>query len=93
MTHRNNPTGLLGSSEVDSLEGILRYQFTDLRYLDAAVEGAGARRAAEGNKRLAQLGDAVIRLVHTSNGFDKKLSTGELLHISHTCCHILIPRS
>lgn len=62
---------------------MLDYHFTDLRYLDAAVENAGARSAAEGKKRLAQLGDAVIRRVDTIDGFDHKLSTGELLHISH----------
>ncbi|CAI7636307.1 unnamed protein product [Penicillium bialowiezense] len=63
MTPRSNPTGPLGSSEVDSLEDIPGFRFTDLRYLDSAVENAGARSTAECKKRLAQLADAVIRRV------------------------------
>ncbi|CAI7636318.1 unnamed protein product [Penicillium bialowiezense] len=80
MTSNNRPTGSLGSSEVDSLEGMLHYHFTDLRYLDTAEEDAGARSAAEDKKRIAQLGNAVIRLIYGNDDLKKWSKHRSLSH-------------
>lgn len=55
IASQNHTTCPLGPTELTSPEGILQYQFTHLRYLDAAVEGTGITRAVQGNKHLAQV--------------------------------------
>ena len=64
---------------VDGVQSILSYQFNNRELLLEAIKASGSglnlghnRSALEGNKRLAQVGDAVLRLVL----FDEWYSSG-----------------
>jgi dsRNA-specific ribonuclease len=53
------------------------YSFRDENLLIEALEAAGASLRPEGNKRLALIGDAVLRLIICLYGYTQGWSTGE----------------
>lgn len=56
--------GHLSTAErIRAVEIIINYEFHDKFLLVKALEAAGATMASQGNKRLALIGDAALRLV------------------------------
>ncbi|KAJ5785507.1 uncharacterized protein N7503_010719 [Penicillium pulvis] len=51
------------AERIRAVEAILGYEFNDKALLRKALEAAGATMAREGNKPLALIGDAILRLV------------------------------
>lgn len=76
------PGTYLTEESVNGLNSILHYAARDLMLLSESIEAAGSGGAQEGNKGLAQIGDAVLRLVIYLDGRRRHLSTGKL-HISN----------
>jgi ribonuclease-3 len=66
----------------DSVEYIIHYDFTNRAILYEALRSAGALamtgRAyrSDGNKDLAQIGDAVLRLILVMDGYEAKAGRG-----------------
>lgn len=58
-------------------EGNIPFNFEDIDLLIEALEAAGASNRPEGNKRLALIGDAVLRLVLYLHGYMQDFSTSK----------------
>jgi len=70
-------------SAVNDLQTVLAYQFTNSKYLHEALRAAGSGHGAttssiDGNKRLAHLGDAIMKVavleVWYASGAERGLS-------------------
>jgi ribonuclease-3 len=59
------------------VEGIMNYEFHNKSLLVKALEAAGATMASQGNKRLALIGDAALRLVLYEFGYEDEASIRE----------------
>ncbi|KAJ5710169.1 hypothetical protein N7493_009761 [Penicillium malachiteum] len=68
----------LSDAKIEAVEKIIQYEFQDKRLLEQAFEAAGSTSRPEGNKRLAQLGDATLRLSLNLAGFEAKRSIGHI---------------
>lgn len=51
------------AERIRAVEAISGYEFNDKAILTRALEAAGATMARQGNKPLALIGDAILRLV------------------------------
>lgn len=60
------------------VEKILGYKFTDTLLIQEALQLAGFRPNSDGNKNLALVGDAVLRLVLVMDGYDRGQRRGKL---------------
>lgn len=67
----------LSAERIQELEDILGYESNEIFYLKCALEAAGASSMPQGNKRIALIGDVILKLVHYLDGFENQLSTGE----------------
>lgn len=65
------------AERIHAVEDIVNYDFRDKRFLVKALEAAGATMAHQGNKRLALIGDAVLRLVLCELCYETEASIGE----------------
>jgi len=65
------------SERVHAVETTINYEFCDKSLLVQALEAAGATMASEGNKRLALIGDAALRLVLYELGYEDEASIRE----------------
>lgn len=61
-----------------AVEVIINYEFHDKSLLVKALEAAGATMASQGNKRLALIGDAALRLVLYEFGYEDEASIREI---------------
>ena len=73
-----------GTITAHGLEGVIGYHFLDPLVLQEAVEAAGVlafyaggRSGADGNKRLALIGDAILRVALVEHGYDQRYPKGE----------------
>jgi ribonuclease-3 len=66
----------------DFAEDIIHYDFTNRAVLYEALRSAGALaltgrpHRSDGNKDLAQIGDAVLRLILVTDGYEAKAGRG-----------------
>lgn len=66
----------------DFVENIIRYEFTNRGILYEALRSAGAlattgrAHRSDGNKDLAQIGDAALRLILVMDGYEARASRG-----------------
>ncbi|OQD75521.1 hypothetical protein PENDEC_c007G02304 [Penicillium decumbens] len=58
------------AERIRAVEGIIGYEFQEKSLLLKALEAAGATAASQGNKRLALIGDAALRLVLYEFGYE-----------------------
>ncbi|KAJ5611808.1 hypothetical protein N7528_008913 [Penicillium herquei] len=72
----------LSDAKIEAVEGIIKYEYQDKRLLEQAFEAAGSTSRPEGNKRLAQLGDATLRLSLNLAGFEAKSLPRKTGHIT-----------
>lgn len=70
-------TFLTTAQRVNAVVAIINYEFTNIALLLTALEAAGASITQQGNKRLALIGDAALRLVLHEFGFENEYSIGE----------------
>ncbi|KAJ5736994.1 uncharacterized protein N7483_002119 [Penicillium malachiteum] len=68
----------LSDAKIQAVEKILQYEFQGKRLLEQALEAAGSTNRPEGNKRLAQLGDATLQLSIKLAGFEARQSIGSI---------------
>ncbi|KAJ5871959.1 uncharacterized protein N7529_004312 [Penicillium soppii] len=73
---------LTTAERIRAVEHIIDYEFHDKALLEKALGAAGATADPEGNKRIALVGDAVLRLAHHDSCYQDQASTGEMT-ISH----------
>lgn len=66
------------AERIRAVEVILNYEFHDKSLLVKALEAAGATMASQGNKRLALIGDAALRLVLYEFGYEDQASIREI---------------
>lgn len=66
---------LFHDARVQAVEKVIGYTFVDPLILRAALQAAG-HLAADGNKPLALLGDALLRLVFTEVGYKTGAARG-----------------
>lgn len=59
-----------------AVEKILGYQFTDPFLCHEALQLAGFRPNSDGNRALAQIGDAVLELVLVTDGYERRQKRG-----------------
>lgn len=59
------------------IERMIGYQFSDADIIYTALHTAGSSVGSEGNKSLAMVGDAVLRLVLIVHGYNKRDSRGK----------------
>jgi hypothetical protein len=67
----------LSPGQVQPLEGLLDYVFDHKCYHDDATETPGSGSNPDGNRRLALVGDALLRLVMIINGNKRGYTPGE----------------
>jgi ribonuclease-3 len=65
------------AERIRAVEGIINYEFHSKSLLAKALEAAGATMASQGNKRLALIGDAALRLVLYEFGYEDEATTRE----------------
>lgn len=65
------------AERIRAVEGIIGYESQDKSLLLKALEAAGATAASQGNKRLALIGDAALRLVLYEFGYEDQASICE----------------
>jgi hypothetical protein len=68
----------LKSEVVPPVENSINYQFINRNLCWEALQGKGAGGYAEGNKRLAMLGDASMKHAQMKKWFGRNTSTGTL---------------
>lgn len=68
---------LTTAERIHAVEDIINYDFRDKSLLVKALEAAGATMAHQGNKRLALIGDAALRLILYELGYEMEASIGE----------------
>jgi len=74
---KNYLPGIYLSREgVEALSDLLHYKFSNLSLLSEAFEAAGSGPAPQGSKRLAHVGDGVLRLVLYLDGYGRSACTG-----------------
>lgn len=73
------------ATKVEAVEAIIGYHFEDppilweaLQAAGSGVQSAGTRRFAEGNKRLAVLGDAILGVALMDDWYATNESRGSL---------------
>lgn len=71
-------TFLTTAQRVNAVVAIINYEFTNIALLLTALEAAGASITQQGNKRLALIGDAALRLVLHEFGFENEYSIGDM---------------
>lgn len=59
------------------IERMIGYEFSDTSIIYTALHTAGSSVGSEGNKSLAMVGDAVLRLVLIVHGYNKHVSRGK----------------
>ena len=69
------------STRIEGVEGLIDYKFTNPALLHEALRAAGYLDR-DGNKKLAVIGDAALRLVLAMEGRAKKASRGKPKTIS-----------
>ena len=79
------------ASRVEEAQAIIQYHFLDETTLWEALQAPGSvaslighRRAVEGNKRLALLGDALLRVAIVQKGYSEGEYRGDLF-LSGVC--------
>lgn len=84
---------------IEAVEGIICYLFTNKALLREALQAAGCYSAAapyriDGNKDLALVGDAALRLALVSDGYDKHACRGnsQTHSIRSWCCMLTLAR-
>lgn len=81
---------ILSTAErIRALEAILAYEFNDMALPRKALEAAGATMAREGNKPLALIGDAILRLVLYELHYEEEASI-RLPHYYDVSLHCVI---
>jgi len=65
------------AERIRAVEGIIGYEFQEKSLLLKALEAAGATAASQGNKRLALIGDAALRLVLYEFGYEDQATICE----------------
>jgi ribonuclease-3 len=73
------PGTRLTEESVEGLNSIIHYSARDLILLSESIEAPGSGVTPEGNKGLAQIGDAVLRLVIYLDGRRRHLSIGDYI--------------
>ncbi|KAJ6108305.1 hypothetical protein N7523_009628 [Penicillium sp. IBT 18751x] len=68
---------LTTAERIHAVEVIIDYVFRDKSLLLRALEAAGATMASQGNKRLALIGDAALRLVLYESRYENEASIGD----------------
>lgn len=68
---------LTTAERIRAVEVIINYEFDDKSLLVKALEAAGATVASQGNKRLALIGDAALRLILYEFGYEGEASICE----------------
>ncbi|KAJ5948654.1 hypothetical protein N7454_001961 [Penicillium verhagenii] len=66
------------------LEAIIHYTPRNPELSMQALEAAGSTMRREGNKRLAILGDGVLKVVQSTRGFESHASTMEMTEAQNT---------
>lgn len=72
------------AERIRAVEVILNYEFHDKSLLVKALEAAGATMASQGNKRLALIGDAALRLVLYEFGYEDQASIRDMTNAQNT---------
>ena len=62
------------NERIRAVEDIMNYEFHDKYHLVKALEAAGATMASQGNKRLALIGDAALRLALYELNYEEEAS-------------------
>jgi hypothetical protein len=66
------------AQRIRELEEIIGYEFKDKSLLDRALQAAGFGLLREGNKPLALIGDATLKLIIRMMGYETNASIGEI---------------
>ncbi|KAJ5947231.1 hypothetical protein N7466_000246 [Penicillium verhagenii] len=69
---------------ISDLEAIIHYSPRDPDLPMQSLEAAGSTTRREGNKRLAIIGDAIIRLILYVRGYESNASTMEMTNAQNT---------
>lgn len=69
-------TSTLEDGRIQAVEGIIGYRFVDETLLREALQAAGYSYPIDGNKNLALVGDAALRLVLVSDGYKRHVFKG-----------------
>ncbi|CAG7955723.1 unnamed protein product [Penicillium salamii] len=72
------------NERIRAVEDIIDYEFVDNTLLEDALEAAGVTMASEGNKRLALIGDAALRLVLYQASYMLGYSIGQITRGQNT---------
>ncbi|KAJ6111046.1 hypothetical protein N7486_003281 [Penicillium sp. IBT 16267x] len=72
------------AERISAVEVIINYEFHDKSLLVKALEAAGATMASQGNKRLALIGDAALRLVLYEFGYEGEASIRDMTNAHNT---------
>ncbi|OOQ88755.1 RNAse III [Penicillium brasilianum] len=75
---------LTTAERIRAVELIINYVFHDQSLVLRALEAAGATMASEGNKRLALIGDAALRLVLYELGYEDEASIRDMTTAQNT---------
>ncbi|KAJ5080947.1 hypothetical protein N7456_013657 [Penicillium angulare] len=75
---------LTTAERISAAEAIIGYVFHNDQLLVKALEAAGATPAAQGNKRLALIGDAALRLILYELGYEDERSIGDMTSAQNT---------
>ncbi|GLI76636.1 hypothetical protein PoHVEF18_004910 [Penicillium ochrochloron] len=66
------------AQRIREVEEIIGYEFKDKSLLDRALQAAGFGLLREGNKPLALIGDATLKLIIRMMGYETNASIGEV---------------
>ncbi|KAF3391605.1 hypothetical protein F1880_007468 [Penicillium rolfsii] len=69
------------AQHIRELEEIIGYEFRDKSLLDRALQAAGFGPLREGNKPLALIGDATLKLIIRMMGYETNSPIGRTTHI------------
>ncbi|KAJ5665982.1 uncharacterized protein N7477_008430 [Penicillium maclennaniae] len=75
---------LTTAERIHAVEVIINYVFHDKSLLLRALEAAGATIVSQGNKRLALIGDAALRLVLYEFGYENEASIRDMTNAQNT---------
>ncbi|KAJ5263819.1 hypothetical protein N7478_011424 [Penicillium angulare] len=75
---------LTANDRIRAVEAIINYGFHNPQFIANALKAAGSSGAAQGNKRLALIGDAVLRLVLYELGYEEDRSIGDMTSAQNT---------
>ncbi|CAG8371369.1 unnamed protein product [Penicillium salamii] len=75
---------LTTNERIRAVEAIIDYEFVDNTLLERALEAAGASFVSQGNKRLALIGDAALRLVLYEASYESGYSIEQITKSQNT---------